>query len=71
MSSLQGLTGYRHSPREELDHGVTEYVVAIPGNHMSGAGNVDVFTVRAHAQKCLRAGLAQDVGQAAAHEQGR
>ena len=71
MSLLHRFSCCRHGTREELDHGVAEYIVAVPGDHVSGTGNVDVFTVRAQFQERLRAGLAQDVGQTAAHEQGR
>ena len=61
----------RDVAQQELDDGLAEDVVAIAGDHVGGAGDVDVLGVRAQPQELLGPFLGQDVGQAAAHEQRR
>ena len=39
--------GNRHRPGKKGHHRLAEYLVAIADDHVTGAGNVDVFGVRA------------------------
>ncbi len=46
-----------------------EHVVAVAGDHVPGAGDVDVLARRAQLEELLGALLGEDVGQPAAHQQ--
>ena len=56
---------------EKVDDGVVEEVVAIAGDHVSRARDIDHLCVRHELQQFLRALLAEEVADPAPHEQGR
>ncbi len=58
-------------PCEKFNDGRGKDVIAVASHHMAGTGDVDVLRCRAQLQESLRALFAQQVRQAAAHQQGR
>ena len=61
VRQLAGLTLQRHRAAQEIDDGMSEHIVAISRNHVSGIGDVGVLGMRCKFEKGLRALFAQHV----------